>query len=60
MWESKVGSAIGLRCGRHTKPRFYTLIYFVQKLKEELGMTGGNSLKYKVKMGLVATVADYA
>ena len=37
----------------------YTLSYFVQKLKVELGITREKSLGSKVKFGLVATVADY-
>ena len=58
-WEAKVGKMMGLKCDRHTNPHVYTLSYFVQKLKEELGITGEKSLGYKVKFGLVATVADY-
>ena len=48
-----------LRCDRHTTPHLYTLSYFVQKLKDELDITGEKSLQYKLKFGLVATVADY-
>ena len=58
-WEAKVGKMMGLRCDRHTNPHVYTLSYFVQKLKDELGITGEKCLGYKVKFGLVATVADY-
>ena len=58
-WEAKVGEMMGLRCDRHTNPHLFTLPYFVQKLKDELGITGGKFLGYKVKFGLVAMVADY-
>ena len=58
-WEAKVGKMMGLRCDRHTNPHLFTLSYFVQMLKDELGITGEKSLQYKVKFGLVATVADY-
>ena len=58
-WEAKVGTMMGLRCDRHTNPHLFTLSYFVQMLKDELGITGEKSLQYKVKFGLVATVADY-
>ena len=50
---------MGLRCNKHTNPYLYTLSYFVPQLKEELEITGGKSLQYKIKIGQVAMVADY-
>ena len=50
---------MGLSCDLHTNPHVFTLAHFVQSVKEELGIKGTNLLGYLVKIGLVATVADY-
>ena len=49
-WEAKVGKLMSLRCGRHTDPHLFTLSYFVQKLKDELGITEGKSLGCKITL----------
>ena len=58
-WQTNVGNMMGLSCDLHTNPHVFTLAHFVQRVKEELGITGTNLLGYLVKIGLVATVADY-
>ena len=58
-WQTNVGNMIGLDCDLHTNPHVYTLSYFITSVKEELGLTEINYVGYKVKIGLVAMVADY-
>ena len=59
-WQTNVGNnMMGLSCDVNTNPLVYTLVYFLTSVKEELGLAGKDHVGYKVKIGLVATVADY-
>ena len=58
-WQTNVGKMMGLSCDQNTNPHVFILAHFVQSVKKELGMTGTNFIGYQVKIGLVATVADY-
>ena len=58
-WQTNVGKMMGLSCDQNTNPHVFILAHFVESVKKELGMTGTNFIGYQVKIGLVATVADY-
>ena len=58
-WQQSAAAMMGTKVDLTTNQHLYALSFFVQKVKEEVGITGSGELDYKVKIGLVATVADY-
>jgi len=58
-WQQSAAAMMGTKINLTANQHIYALSFFVQKVKEEVGITGSGELDYKVKIGLVATVADY-